>query len=241
MLNIYLCEDNDKQRSMLNTIIDNIVLMEDYDLHFAYSTADPHDFLAQVTPLTGTGLYFLDIDLNSDINGLTLAQQLRKIDPRGFIVFITTHSEMSYMTFTYKVEAMDFIIKDNPHELQNRIHQCIIDAYAKYTSRNNVAQRTFKIKVSDKEYCFALNDILFFETSETIHKLILHTNSQIFEFTGKLKDIEPLLDSRFYRCHRSYLVNRAYIKEIFIKERYLTLSNSETCLISAKSLKGLSK
>ena len=63
------------------------------------------------------GIYFLDIDLKTDMTGLTLAQEIRKYDPRGFIIFITTHSEMSYMTFIYKLEALDFILKDDPEEL----------------------------------------------------------------------------------------------------------------------------
>lgn len=47
------------------------------------------------------------------MNGFELAQEIRKFDPRGFIIFITTHAELSYMTFTYKVEALDYIIKDD--------------------------------------------------------------------------------------------------------------------------------
>ena len=43
----------------------------------------------------GTVIYFLDIDLNSDMNGMKLAQQIRLFAPRGFIVFITAHSGLS--------------------------------------------------------------------------------------------------------------------------------------------------
>lgn len=32
---------------------------------------------------------------------------------------------MSYITFRYKVEALDFILKDNPYQMQNRICECI--------------------------------------------------------------------------------------------------------------------
>ena len=46
------------------------------------------------------------------MNGVALAQRIRQIQPCCFIVFITSHSEMSLRTFQYKAEALDFIVKD---------------------------------------------------------------------------------------------------------------------------------
>ena len=241
MLNIFLCEDNEKQLKFLSDIIDKVILIENFDLHFQIATCNPYLILEEIDKMTGTGIYFLDIDLECDMNGLQLAQAIRKKDPRGFIVFVTSHSEMSYMTFTYKVEAMDFIIKDNPKELHNRIHQCIADAYHKYTAPQNLAQKTFTFHSGDKEYCIPLEDILFFDTSDVIHKIQLHTATKIIEFLGQLKDIEAALDSRFYRSHRSYLINLNHIKEIDRKNRIITMSNQETCLISANQLRNLKK
>ncbi|MBA5760556.1 response regulator, partial [Escherichia coli] len=69
------------------------------------STGDPFELVSRMPRHQGMGLYFLDIDLGQpDMNGFELAQEIRKFDPRGFIIFITTHAELSYMTFTYKVE-----------------------------------------------------------------------------------------------------------------------------------------
>lgn len=239
MLNIFLCEDNASQRADLAEIIEKIVLIEDFDLTFLCSTANPHEILRKSKTQTGTGLYFLDIDLNTDMNGLTLAQQIRKCDPRGFIVFVTTHSEMAYMTFSYKVEAMDFILKDNQKEIHNRIHQCVIDAYHRYQSPNNLEQKTFTITTREKEYCIPLEEILFFETSGNIHKLVLHATNQMIEFSGKMKDLEPQLDERFYRCHRSFLVNRNHIKELDLKNHLIIMNNQEICSATDKALKAL--
>ena len=239
MLNIYICEDNLEQLNRLSKTIQNIIFIEDYDLCFVCRTQNPHTLLTEVKLHSGTGLYFLDIDLNTDMNGFALAQEIRKLDPRGFIVFITTHSELSYMTFIYKTEAMDFILKDNPKELHSRLHQCIIDAYMRYTSENNTVQQIFTIKSLDKNFSVALNDILFFETSTNVHKVILHTTMRTIEFPAKLKNVELQLDERFLRCHRSYLVNKEHIKEIDLKKRLIIMSNNESCLVSSKMLKHL--
>ena len=54
-----------------------------------------------------------------------MAEKIRDIDSLGYIIFITTHSELTYLTFKYRVEAMDFILKDNVNEIDFRINECL--------------------------------------------------------------------------------------------------------------------
>lgn len=118
MLKLYICEDIEVQRNRMQQVIENMILMEELDMEFGCVSEDPHRILDTVKETGEVGIYFLDIALGADMTGLTLAQEIRKYDPRGFIIFVTTHSEMSYMTFIYKLEAMDFILKDDPEELE---------------------------------------------------------------------------------------------------------------------------
>lgn len=240
MLKIYACDDNTQQLSKIQNYIEKTILIEDYDLHLELVTTNPYHLL-QIIPdnSVDTGLYFLDIDLNTEINGLELAGSIRKKDPRGFIVFITTHSEMSYLTFTYKVEALDFIYKEDTTNLSNRIHQCICYAYQKYSSPLNTTHKTFCFLIGEQEYCIPLENIVFFETSENPHKVLLHETNRILEFTGKLSSILQQLDDRFFQSHRSFLVNKDHIQSINKKERILYMDNNESCLASAKQLKYL--
>lgn len=115
----------------------------------------------EILTAENTGLFFLDIDLKSDMNGLTLAQRIRQIQPRCFIVFITSHSEMSFLTFQYKAEALDFIVKDTTEHIKSKIHECLVDVNSKYTSVNNEITRTFTINQNDKRIAIDYNDIIF--------------------------------------------------------------------------------
>ena len=92
MLNIFVCEDNHIQRRTIVQIIQNIVLIEELDMQLVFDTANPYELLKKVKTCQYTGIYFLDIDLSSNINGMKLAQEIRLFDPRGFIIFITAHS-----------------------------------------------------------------------------------------------------------------------------------------------------
>ena len=117
MLNVYICEDNVEQRNRVEGYVNEIIEAENLDMECVCATEDPQVILDCVNKEEQEGIFFLDIDLQTEMNGIQLADEIRKIQPRCYIVFITSHSEMSYMTFSYKVEAMDFIIKDNVREV----------------------------------------------------------------------------------------------------------------------------
>lgn len=239
MLKVYICEDIKVQREKIAKVVENVILMEDLDMEIGAVTDNPMEILEHVKNSEHVGIYFLDIDLNASLNGLGLAKELRKYDPRGFIVFVTTHSEMSYMTFIYKLEAMDFILKDNENEIQKRVYQCILKANQRFSSQNNNLQANFTLKTNGKMITVDYDEILFFETSANIHKVILHAKNRVVEFNGKMKEVEEQLDERFYRCHRSFIVNRDNIKEVDMLERVIYMINGESCLVSSRMMKGL--
>lgn len=239
MLNIFVCEDNTAQRQTIVKIIQNTVLVEELDMRLVSDAGDPYVLLEQVRTSQNTGIYFLDIDLNSDMNGIKLAQQIRLYDPRGFIIFITAHSELSYMTFQYRVEAMDFVLKDNPAEAKVKIRECLFHAMERYTLQTNKVHKVYTIETGGRKISVDYDDIFFFETSGNIHKIILHAKERQIEFSGTMKELTGALDGNFVRCHRSFLVNKNNIKEVDAKNRIIYFTNGETCLMSTRMMKGL--
>lgn len=239
MLDIFVCEDNAIQRQNIVKTIQNAVLIEELDMQLVLDTGDPYVLLEKLEASRNTGIYFLDIDLNSSMNGMKLAQQIRLFDPRGFIIFITAHSELSYMTFQYRVEAMDFVLKDNPAEAKVKIRECLLNAMERYTLQTNRTHKVYTIEINGRKISVDYDDILFFETSGNIHKLILHGKDRQIEFSGTMKELADTLGSDFVRCHRSFLVNKKNIKEVDAKNRILYFANGETCLISTRMMKEL--
>ncbi|MBK1811985.1 response regulator transcription factor [Clostridium sp. YIM B02505] len=239
MLKVFICEDNKEQLMNYKKIVSNVLLIENFDMELALATSSPNELIEYISGGTISGIYFLDIDLHSDINGIELAEKIRKIDPRGFIIFVTTHAEMSFLTFVYKVEAMDFIIKDNYKNIKERIHECIKNAHEKYSHKAGI-NKVFSIKSDDMIINIDYNNILFFETSPSIHKVIVHCVDRQIEFYGKMKELEDKLkDDNFYRCHTSFIVNKAKIEKIDKKNREVHMVSGEVCLISTRGLKGL--
>ncbi len=239
MFNIFVCEDNEKQRLRLNKLIEDIVMIENYDMKIAVSTTDPDEILNYLEQKRCKGIYFLDIEFGlNKMNGLALAQKIRKYDNLGFIIFITSHSEMSFITFTYKVEALDFIIKDSYENIRFKIADCLREINNKNFNEYD-DNKTLIVKSNDRIINIKFDEIIYIETSEDVHKILLHSEDRDIEFFGNMKAILSELDERFYRCNRSYIVNKNKIKEIDVTNRYIYFNNGDKCIVSFRKIKSL--
>ena len=67
---------------------------------------------------------------------------------------------------------------------------------------------------------------------------IIHTVDERMEFYGTISEIEKI-DSRLYRCHRSFIVNPENILKIDKTEKVAMFANNYSCLISRTKYKGL--
>ena len=110
------------------------------------------------------------------------------------------------VTFKYKVAALDFIDKALDEELfKERVCSAIEYTICKVGS--NIAQDSFAIETSMARVQVPFNNILYFETSPMIHKVILHTKDERMEFLWLASLMLRRLIVRLYRCHRSFVVN----------------------------------
>ena len=228
-MKIFVCEDDQRQREHMVSIIKNYIMIEEKPMELALATNDPYEVLEQSKELNDIGCYFLDIQLEADMNGIKLASEIRKHDPVGNIIFVTSHSELTYLTFVYKVAAMDFIFKDDPSELKMRIIDCLETAHTRLkllSKESNVD--TIELKRGSNSVYVQYDDIMFFESSTKSHRLIA--------FYGNLKELAQL-DERFFRCHNSFVINRHNIESIDSKERIVYFKNGENCFASVRNVK----
>ena len=235
ILSILICEDNLSQRQSIENIISNHVALKDYDSKIVLSTDNPDTLLDYVKKMPQqNNFYVLDVNLQHEMNGISLGQEIRAFDPFGKIVFITTHVELALLTFQYRVEAMDYIVKDNMDNIRQRLSSCIDTAYQQVAN----AKQYFQLKSIDGIQNVSLSSILFFASGNVPHKIILHTNNERIEFRGSLKEIEQT-QPFFFRTHKSYVINLKNIKSINRTAGEVIMSNNEVALITPKKLPAL--
>ena len=183
-------------------------------------------------------LFLLDIDLKANINGIELGRLIREqTEPerKVFIVFLTVHSEMTLMTFQYKVEALDFIAKDKPANMKSKIKECIDTSLTRSVGGGKA--KPIQINVNDKIIQLGMDEIICIETTHVRHKLRLYTKTRAMEFNGELKHIEEQLDERFIRCHKSFIINKDKISHIDKKANTVAMINNCVCLVSKNGKK----
>jgi two-component system response regulator AgrA len=237
MLEVLICEDNSAYREKFKEVIENIILKENMDLKISLCTKNPMEVIEYIKGRDITGIYFLDVDLKCSMNGIKLGEKIRNLDPRGFIIFTTVHVEMSYMVFKYKVEAMDYVAKDEEN-FTDRVKDCLLKAYGDYY-RESSKDKHISIDEDCRIINIKLGDILFIETSAAAHRIRVHEENRQVEFYGSLKDVQKKLTPNFYRCHKSYIVNMDKIAEVDMKSNRIIMTNGEKCYVSFRYKRGL--
>lgn len=240
MLGVFICEDNEVQRKQVTSFIRKYLLIEELDMAIKVSTGDPEEILDYLEQHPDSrGIYFLDVDLKCEMNGIELGAKIREKDLRGKIVFITTHDELLSLTFKYKVEAMDYILKEgNIADVRERIQAALDQAQRHFLEESQKADDFIQLKIGSQIRVFDLQQVMFFETAPTPHKLILHLANSTLEFYGKINDTAELSPS-LIKIHKSYVINFKNIQLIDKKKREVTMTNGEKCLLSIRLSKKL--
>ena len=244
MLSIFVCEDNPEHLDYITECINEHLFKEDMPVEVVCSTNSPADVLEYLQNNNVAGLYFLDLDLGEkQINGIKLAEEVRKYDPRGFVVFITADAESHVLTFKFHVEAMDYIVKNDPN-LDARILECLQNAYAKFMAKATPLQDNFvfKLRRGSEERIISIDcsKILYMEASPE-HNIAVYTNESKHEFRGNLSKVQKNLNKSFFRCHRSYIVNIKKIIAIDTKLLLIKLENGVDISIASGNIKKVKK
>lgn len=241
MKKIYICDDELVYREQLASLLESVIEQHEYPLVIALKAQTTHELL-ECDFDHSTSIYFLDVNIvGSSINGFELGKEIRRRDPRGFIIFVTTFEELAFETFKYRLEAMDYIVKDQPDKLSNRIASCLESIMEREEGQlTSEAEEAFlTVKFGDEMIRLVIADIIFIETSNRSHMVVIHTTNQTIEIAEKLQELEEKLSDQFIRSHRSFLVNRMYLKRYDLKQNVLELTTGHICLVSRRMKKSL--
>lgn len=235
VLKIFICEDIPIQLQQIRGYIEDYLALTEYDMGVVLAADSPNAILEYLKENKGTGLYFLDVGLMAEIDGIELAFIIRKHDPRGFIAFITIETSEVTRVLENRIEPLGYILKSKPWEIKKRVQECIDSAWEKYIALSEL-QPTFSFTEDGKTVAIDMREIMYFETIENTNKVTVYTQSGSHTFWRNLKDVEKILTSDFFRCHKSYLVNIYKVDAVDWIKRELTLRNGEKCPISIRSI-----
>ena len=145
---------------------------------------------------------FLDIQMERP-DGMETARLLRQCGDHSLLIFVTVLKECVFDSF--QVEAFDYLLKPLDSARFHQTMDRVLRSLEQRTAEDIVIQRGTGCEVvllSDIVYCEVLG-----------RKIYLHkSDGTVSDYYDKLEDLERRVDGRFFKCHRSYLVNLDYVR-----------------------------
>lgn len=239
MLNVFILEDDLVQLQQMKNDVDKIGTDLGIEIN-SKTFSNISDLKNDLPQPSRSNIFILDLEINEIKNaGLELSKKIRAHDQFASLIFITIHDEFLYRTYKYRVSALDFIAKDYGNiydELQKDIQQ----VYKQLQTNNTEKPFTYKDYTHTIKIDFM--NINYFESNPTnSHSAILNTvNNHQQQLNYNLREIEKL-DGRFFRAHRSYLVNLKQIRKLDFRKGIIYFYNDETVPVSKLRLRKLLK
>ena len=239
MIQIYLCDDEDGVRHQIKTALEWKIFMEGYDMQVVCSAASARELLDAMQD-NRRSIYFLDVDLkDGEWDGFRLGHELRRRDPHGTLVYITSYGDLAWRTFRYHLEAFDYIVKE-PEQIGPSAARCLEAIHERLMDERRDPVEVFPLRIGDEIRHIPLDDILFFETAPQSHHIVLHTASGRMDLVGTLGELEAKLGGRFIRVHRAYLAAWDKIQTVDWKGNRVRVGGRE-CLLSRAGKAALRK
>lgn len=201
MYRLAICEDDPHIKKNLCELCEEILSeMEVEHQSEVFSTVgELEDALIKQEPFH---LLLLDIVVG-EMNGIEFARELRKKENRISIIFITSHEE--YLRDGYSVQPVQFLIK--PVKKEALREAIMTDRKQNHCTKAVILQSGTAVRA------LILADIYYVESCNHVVKVYMEKETGKFKMS--LSEMERRLPSRaFCRCHNSYLVNMACVREI---------------------------
>ena len=199
MLNIALCDDLSKDR---------IKLQEDIAAYFAdksekveVSAFESGDELLAVIQKKQFHIVFMDVYMEG-LDGVETSQQLRKLGKNCAIIFTTTSPD--HAMAGYEVSASDYLLKPF-------LQEDVFVALDYAISRMPKDRSTLDVVCDRSHVELLLCDIVYIEVFGRESRIHM-SSGQVLSVNQPLKLLEESAGTDFIRCHKSYLVNAAYIQ-----------------------------
>lgn len=223
LLNFVLCDDNLNILNKLSHMLESIFISNNFNAQVTYKTSSDTEILNYMQNNV-IDVLILDINLHSNLNGLQIANQLRKINKDCYIIFTTGHSE--YVFMAYQCKTFDFLCKPlTKDRLEETIKRLFEDI-------NGIKSTKKYIKLDNKNTFIDENEIQYIKREGM--KLIFHTPSKNYEIYSSFNKLQNQLPQNFIRCHKSFIANIKKISNVEATSNTIYFSNNTSCYIGPK-------
>lgn len=232
MLNFIIFEKDENKRKVYNRVIKKFL----YDTCEAYRIYEFEVFNTEtrkkVQSLDGIKIFLINVDY-ANYEGLKFARNIRSHDDFiSPIILLTSQDEMKIIKKINKILFIDLIKIDN--QLVKKLMFNLKEAY-KIATRHSV----YTFSIFDEVYRLPYNDINYIEKNINDDSLTIFTKDDSYLQYASIKTIEKILknDMRFYKSHRSCIINLYNVATYDKKNNIIIFKNGAKTNLIAKNKK----
>jgi len=218
MLDFVICEDNKNVRDIYKIIISKIVMPYDFDYKIHLFEKYDNKMANLICNNSNFKIYLLDLELPGK-NGINIAKEIRKYDWDSIIIILTSHDELELKMLKQKLLIFDFISKFEDYE--QSLFESINTVLKKYNSKKTISFKCNKELINVK-----LEDIIYIYKTTDQNKIEVVFKNNKYKIRESLSNIMYKLDDRFYKTHRSCIVNTDKIKKVDFKNEIIYFDNN---------------
>ena len=172
-------------------------------------------------------LVLMDVEMPGQ-NGIETARQLRRINDRAAIIFITNY--IQYALEGYEVQAFRYLLKPiDAAQFEQVVGTALDEIHHRQTAYLQLKGRSEIIRL-------AIDELIYAET-ERGH-LLLHTPGKVLECYSTMEKLEQeLKQEAFFRCHSSFLVALEAVRQI--EKQDVVLKDGTRVPVSKNRKKGM--
>ena len=202
---IALCDDDPVQREYLADLVSAWAAEAGLDVRLALFPSG-EAFLAR--DLGQFSILLLDIEMPG-MDGITLARGVRERNETAVIVFITGYAE--YIAEGYDVSALHYLMK--PVDKSKLFS--VLEKAVKTLDKNG---KLLPLELGGELVMLPLRDLRYIEVQGNY---VTFHGKQAYKVKMPLVEARALLDERFFRTGRSFLVNLHYVRKVTKTDVYL--------------------
>ena len=204
---IGICDDSKEDTGYVSDLLKKWAAQRQVSIQ-AECFPSAESFLFQYAEDKNYDILLLDIEMGQ-MDGVTMARQIRRDNETVQIVFITGYSE--YISEGYEVAALHYLLKPvNEEKLCT-----VLDRAVEKLRRS---ERCLTVTLSGEMVRIPLHEIRYLDVQQnyvTIH------GKEDYTVKKSLGEFEKLLDEEFFRLGRGGIVNLAYISRVAKTDVYL--------------------
>ena len=208
MRRILLCDDDPVQAKQLSELV---VRLMGPDTSVAFCDSE-EKLVKSLEGASVPSVVLMDIELGAGVCGIDVVKRLFPAGSGVQVIYITGYIE--YCTKVYETEHISFLVKP---VLEQEL-KAALDRALNRTAEN--IREGIMIRSRSELLFLPFSELRFLESAG--RKMRFFCGNQIYESYARLKNVVQTLDSRFYQCHKSFVVNLDWVDSCNGKDYALT-------------------